>query len=46
MFMLESIGFLFGPALALRVNKGVYPMRKKGKLPGKVEKYDYKLEYG
>ena len=35
MFMLESKGFLFGPALSLQVGKGCYPMRKKGKLPGK-----------
>ena len=46
MFMLESKGFLFGPALSLRVGKSCYPVRKKGKLPGKVEKLDYKLEYG
>ena len=44
--MLQSKGFLFGPALSLRVNKGCYPMRKKGKLPGKVKRLDYKLEYG
>lgn len=46
MFMLESKGFLFGPALALKVGKGVYPIRKLGKLPGKCEKLSYKLEYG
>ena len=46
LFMLESKGFLFGPALSLRVKKGCYPLRKKGKLPGKLESIDYKLEYG
>jgi adenine phosphoribosyltransferase len=46
MFMLESKGFLFGPALALQVGKGCYPVRKKGKLPGKCSRLDYKLEYG
>jgi adenine phosphoribosyltransferase len=46
MFMLESKGFLFGPALALKVGKGVYPMRKEGKLPGKCERLQYALEYG
>ena len=46
MFMLESKGFLFGPALSLRVGKGCYPMRKEGKLPGQCEKLKYALEYG
>ena len=46
MFMLQSKGFLFGPALALKVGKGCYPIRKIGKLPGKCEKLSYKLEYG
>jgi len=46
MFMLESKGFLFGPALALRVNRPCYPIRKKGKLPGTCEELAYALEYG
>jgi adenine phosphoribosyltransferase len=46
LFMLESKGFLFGPALSLRVNKPCYPMRKQGKLPGECEQLAYTLEYG
>lgn len=33
-FMLESRGFLFAPALTLQTGKGCYPVRKAGKLPG------------
>ena len=42
----EARGFLFGPALALRLGAAFVPVRKKGKLPGKVETVSYKKEYG
>jgi adenine phosphoribosyltransferase len=42
----ESRGFIFGTALALRVGKGFAPIRKPGKLPWKTESESYELEYG
>ncbi|KAH0286768.1 adenine phosphoribosyltransferase [Aureobasidium namibiae CBS 147.97] len=43
---LESRGFLFGPSLALRLDAGFVPVRKQGKLPGKLETEGYEKEYG
>jgi len=43
---LESRGFLFGPHIALQLQVPFVPIRKKGKLPGKVKKVTYQLEYG
>ena len=43
---IESRGFIFGPAVAYRLKKGFVPLRKKGKLPWKVEQVSYALEYG
>ena len=43
---LEARGFLFGPALALRLGAGFVPVRKKGKLPGPTVTASYKKEYG
>ena len=43
---LDARGFLIGPALALRIGAGFSPVRKKGKLPGKVERANFKKEYG
>lgn len=43
---IEARGFIFGPALAYRLNAGVVPVRKPGKLPAATAKYDYSLEYG
>lgn len=43
---IESRGFIFGPAVAYRIKKGFVPLRKKGKLPWKVEQVSYALEYG
>ncbi len=42
----ESRGFIFGSALAYRLNCGFVPVRKPGKLPGKTYCYTYSLEYG
>ena len=43
---IESRGFLVACALALKFNKGMFMIRKEGKLPGKTEKISYKIEYG
>jgi adenine phosphoribosyltransferase len=43
---IEARGFIFGPALAYRLNAGFVPVRKPGKLPAEVAKRDYALEYG
>jgi adenine phosphoribosyltransferase len=43
---IEARGFIFGPALAYRLNAGFVPVRKPGKLPAEVIKRDYALEYG
>src|SRR6266566_9319367 len=43
---IEARGFIFGPALAYRLNVGFVPVRKPGKLPAATAKYDYALEYG
>jgi len=42
----ESRGFIFGSALAYRMDAGFVPVRKKGKLPYKTTKVEYALEYG
>lgn len=43
---LEARGFLFGPALALKLAAGFVPVRKQGKLPGPTETASFKKEYG
>lgn len=43
---LESRGFLFGPIISLQLGIPFAPIRKKGKLPGKLNSVSYKLEYG
>lgn len=43
---IESRGFIIGAALADRMGKGFIPIRKRGKLPSEVERYEYQLEYG
>lgn len=43
---IESRGFLFGAALALRAGLPLQLVRKPGKLPRRVEAIDYALEYG
>lgn len=42
----ESRGFLFGYALAMRLNKPFVLIRKKGKLPYHKVSHAYDLEYG
>ena len=43
---IESRGFLLASALADRMGLPMTMIRKKGKLPGEVESYEYDLEYG
>ncbi|KAL1502718.1 hypothetical protein ABEB36_007822 [Hypothenemus hampei] len=43
---LDARGFLLGPIVALELKVPFVPIRKKGKLPGKVQSLKYDLEYG
>jgi len=43
---IESRGFIFGGALAARLNCSFVPVRKPGKLPYHVDRVKYSLEYG
>lgn len=43
---IESRGFIFGAALAIRRKKGFLIIRKPGKLPGMTARISYGLEYG
>jgi adenine phosphoribosyltransferase len=43
---IESRGFIFGGALAYKLQAGFIPVRKKGKLPAKTKSVTYELEYG
>lgn len=42
---LESRGFILAPLLALKLNAGFVPVRKKGRLPGSCKEIAYTLEY-
>jgi adenine phosphoribosyltransferase len=42
----EARGFIFAPALAMRLGAGFVPVRKPKKLPWKTTKVTYALEYG
>jgi adenine phosphoribosyltransferase len=42
----ESRGFIFGGALAARLNASFVPVRKPGKLPAETDRVSYTLEYG
>ncbi|MFA6142358.1 MAG: adenine phosphoribosyltransferase [Candidatus Omnitrophota bacterium] len=42
----EARGFIFGAAVAYKLNAGLIPVRKKGKLPHKTHAVTYDLEYG
>ena len=43
---IESLGFIFGPPVALELGVGFVPARKPGKLPWKTVEETYDLEYG
>lgn len=43
---IEARGFIFGAAVAARMELGFLPVRKPGKLPVPVLAMDYALEYG
>jgi len=43
---IESRGFIFGSAVARKLNKGFIPIRKPGKLPYSTFRESYLLEYG
>jgi adenine phosphoribosyltransferase len=43
---MEARGFIFGPAVAYRLNAGFIPVRKPGKLPAETARLEYDLEYG
>ena len=43
---IDARGFIFGSAVAYKMNLGFIPIRKEGKLPAKTLKERYELEYG
>lgn len=43
---IESRGYIFGAPLAYKLGAGLVIVRKPGKLPAKVERIEYALEYG
>jgi adenine phosphoribosyltransferase len=43
---IEARGFVFGAALAARLNLSFVPVRKPGKLPAATDRVAYALEYG
>jgi adenine phosphoribosyltransferase len=43
---IEARGFILASPVALRLNAGFVPVRKKGKLPSITYSQDYELEYG
>lgn len=43
---LDSRGFIFGSALAIRMQRPLVMIRKAGKLPGETEKFTTDIEYG
>ena len=42
----EARGFIFGAALAYRLGVGFVPIRKPKKLPHRIHRVEYELEYG
>ena len=43
---IESRGFIFGSVLAYELGTGFIPIRKPKKLPARIERVEYELEYG
>lgn len=43
---IEARGFIIGSAVAHQLGSGLVPVRKKGKLPWRVYRKSYSLEYG
>jgi adenine phosphoribosyltransferase len=43
---MEARGFIFGPAVAYRLNAGFVPLRKPKRLPAATAAISYELEYG
>src|SRR5580704_8317642 len=43
---IEARGFIFGGALAARLNASFVPARKPGKLPAAADRVSYRTEYG
>jgi adenine phosphoribosyltransferase len=43
---IESRGFILGAPLAVKLEAGFIPVRKRGKLPAQVRRASYALEYG
>ena len=43
---IEARGFIFGSAISFHASKPMIVARKPGKLPGKLIRQDYDLEYG
>jgi adenine phosphoribosyltransferase len=43
---IDARGFIFAAGVALKLNAGFVPVRKKGKLPYRTHEQDYALEYG